>query len=124
LSDDTEGPVASGAPRPDLYRTGNAQGPSPLRTAGRNADVTTDANGNVGRSSGGLSAFDRIADLTTAGRVWSLPADQPLPAGLGVVPSPPPPGHYLICPAAIMPLAHFQKLLGQLPWADTGQKRR
>ena len=109
--------------RPDLFRTGNAQGPSPIRVG---TDIIPDPAGNVGPTSPptGLSTFDSEAAVITKGRLWRLPGDVPLPEGIGATPDAPPPGHVSIGPTQQMSLSDFLDKLGQLPWVDTGIKIR
>ena len=111
--------------RPDLFRAGNAQGPSPLRV-GPGKDVVPDASGNVQPTSppSGLSTFDSIDALPTKGRVWKLPSESPLPDGVGATPDAPPPSHWSIGNTVLMSLEELLTKLGQLPWVDTGIKKK
>lgn len=113
--------AVGGPPRPDLFRTGNTQGPSPVRVG---TDITPDATGNVHPTSPptGLSTYDNPGAVPTKGRLWRLPGEQPLPPGLSATPDAPPPGHVTIGPTQSMSLADFLDLLGRLPWVDTGVK--
>ena len=107
----------------DLYRTGNADGPSRIRFG---LDIVADAAGYVhpGNPPQGLSTYNNAAHLTTKGRIWRLPLEALDGTGLVAVADPPPPDHWLIVPAGTMPLHEYLNQLDQLAWIDTGQKKR
>jgi hypothetical protein len=109
--------------RPDLYRTGNAGGPAPLRVG---IDIAADANGDVGPTvpPQGISTFDDVNLIPTKGHIWKLAKESPLPQELQATPDPPPPGHWVIGPAVGMSLAALKQMVEALPWVSTGQKKR
>ncbi len=113
--------TAPGEIRPDLFRTGNTNGPSPIRVG---SDIVPDAAGNVRPTNppSGLSTFDSVENLPTKGRVWRLPGAADLPGGVNAIPDAPPPGHFTIGPTGEMSLEEFLGSLGELPWVDTGTK--
>jgi RHS repeat-associated protein len=114
--------AAEAQQRPDVFRSGNAQGPYQIRVP---RDITPDVAGNVGPTTppSGLSVSQGIDNVATRGRVWVLPGQAQMPSGLSITPDEPPPGHMVIGPTSTMSLEDFLNLLNALPWVDTGIRK-
>jgi hypothetical protein len=100
----------------ELYRSGNASGPSlsRLRLADSDPDVETETDGHgdviVKSQSGGVSVWE-LPDPKWA-KVWALPAGSAYPAGLLIWPDGPP--HWLIAPDGDMLLSTYVAALDVL----------